>query len=177
MPDYEIRQQPQFHPQATGSITPGTVDPTHGPANPEVKHEKSDANVRAIIWFAVGLTAFAVIAHLVLAGLQSILVSREQAKNPPMTPITRQRPQLPQDLKKVPDPLLQTDELGDYQTFVEQDEARLRSPKTGIPIDEAMRIVADPKKAEALGIRVRPQVHEREPPGAGPKTQGKGAKP
>ncbi len=35
--------------------------------NPEVAHELGDVNVKAILWFAAGLVAFAVVLHLGLA--------------------------------------------------------------------------------------------------------------
>jgi hypothetical protein len=37
------------------------------PVNPEVAHEQGDVNVKAVLWFAAGLAAFAVVVHLGLA--------------------------------------------------------------------------------------------------------------
>lgn len=172
---YELREEPLYHPQATGTIAPGSQDPAEGPVNPEVRHEKSDANVRGIVYFALGLVAFAVAAHLFLAWLHDGLLQGEKAKEPKATPISRERPVFPQNLDKVPGPLLQTDEVRDYSEFRAQEEAALNNPKAGMPIREAMRLVADPKRAEAFGVRVRPP-GEAGKKGKGEATGGEKAK-
>ncbi|MBI1914125.1 MAG: hypothetical protein HYS12_05220 [Planctomycetes bacterium] len=52
-----------------------TIPPT--PENPEVAHEQGDVNVKAVLWFAAGLVAFAIVLHLGLAWMYFSLRSAE----------------------------------------------------------------------------------------------------
>ncbi|HZS08777.1 MAG TPA: hypothetical protein VFD58_28335 [Blastocatellia bacterium] len=54
-----------------------------GIGNPEVAHERSDVNVRAVLWFMAGLIATAVVVHLLMWGLFDVFESKEAHAEPP----------------------------------------------------------------------------------------------
>lgn len=60
-----------------------------GPDNPEVAHEHTDVNVRALIGFAIGLIVVVGIVYVMMYGLFSFF-DRQAAKNdPPVSPLAR----------------------------------------------------------------------------------------
>src|SRR5262245_57053765 len=63
---------------------PETDHPTSETTNPEVRHERSDANVRAIIWFGVGLVTLGVVVHVMLAWMFVLLERDEDAEQKPI---------------------------------------------------------------------------------------------
>ncbi len=169
---------------------PPDVPPQHD--NPEVAHEYTDVNVSGIVKFAVGLIAFAVVAHLILAWLFGVLARKTDRDQPPLPPVARQERErerqrvkaqlqkaaknpgseaVPQparvyeQLQTIPTPRLQVSDQADLGALLKKDEGVLNAlgwvdEKAGIariPIDDAIRLVADPQKAAALGIRVRQQ--------------------
>ncbi|HEY8131558.1 MAG TPA: hypothetical protein VII12_06670, partial [Thermoanaerobaculia bacterium] len=54
--------------------------------NPETHHERSDVNVRALLWFAVIFIAFAAVSHLVLWMMFKYFAT--MARNTTSTPLT-----------------------------------------------------------------------------------------
>jgi len=54
--------------------------------NPETHHERSDVNVRALLWFAAIFIMFAVVTHLVLWVMFKQFAS--MARHTPSTPLT-----------------------------------------------------------------------------------------
>jgi hypothetical protein len=166
----------------------------HGPAahdNPEVDHEKSDVNVSAVVKFAAGLVAFAVVVHLILAGVFGILGRKTEREQPRLTVIAKQErereqkkiaerveelrkspkspptPQPPQVYERlrttIPMPRLQVNDEADLAALRKEEEAKLTryewvDEKAGvvqIPIEQAMRLLADPKRAGTFGIKVK----------------------
>lgn len=65
--------------------------PTGSVLNVETHHEKSDVNVRALIWFAVIFIAFAAVTHVLLWVLFKAYANRarHQVGAPPMTRVAR----------------------------------------------------------------------------------------
>ena len=58
--------------------------------NPDTHHEKSDVNVRALIWFVVIFVIFAIVSHFVLLGTYKALVKIENSRQErPATAIAR----------------------------------------------------------------------------------------
>lgn len=55
--------------------------------NPDVTHETSDVNVRAVIKFLVGLTASTLAAFLIVWGLFVFLTNRSKRAEPPPSPL------------------------------------------------------------------------------------------
>ena len=141
------------------------------PVHPEVQHEKSDANVGRIVLVGVTMAAAAILIHVVVAWQFDVYRAREERKQPRLSPLAAKRARFPDNIDKIPAPRLEVDDRTELKSLREAEEARLKNygwsdPKAGtvhIPIDEAMRMLADPKAAEARGIRVRP-----------PKGNGKG---
>ena len=62
--------------------------------NPETHHEKTDVNVRVIIWFAVAFVVFAFVTHAVLYGMYKQFVKMERKSSAAVPVLTEvQRPE------------------------------------------------------------------------------------
>jgi hypothetical protein len=71
--------------------------------NPETHHEKSDVNVRALLWFMVGFIVFAALSHLLVVKMFHFFVARAgNVTSEPLTMISR-----PADASIPPTPRLQ----------------------------------------------------------------------
>ena len=114
--------------------------------NPEVVHEESDVNVRAILGFGAGLLALGLVVHVFLFWLQGFYASQTRRAETIVYPMAAGRQdQLPpeprlqdnpqQDLRELR--AAQTSALAGYE-WVDKDAGVVR-----IPIDEAMRIVVE----------------------------------
>src|SRR4051794_1527364 len=60
--------------------------------NPETRHEDSDVNVRALLWFVVIFIVFAIVTHVVLYAMYAGFIKferRRQAALPRLTAMTR----------------------------------------------------------------------------------------
>ena len=144
-------------------------DPHHPPhagngvKNPEVRHERTDANVSCIVWFGVGLVTVAVVLHVGLWYLFVGLDRREQANNPPLPAVAKDRPKFPQDIDKIPEPRLQTADKVEMQTLLNRDNQRLNGygwvdknkGVVHVPINVTLERLADPKAAAAAGLKTR----------------------
>src|ERR1043165_2393004 len=118
--------------------------------NPDVRYEKSDIHL-GVLWFGVGLAAIIIAVHV---GVGWLLQPPGDGTHGVEPTIARERIRLPRDLKtgRMPAPVLQQDELGDYQRYREAEENRLSShgwvdSKAGIvhiPVSAAMDLLADP---------------------------------
>lgn len=135
----------------------------HGAVNPEVRHERTDANVNSIIGFGIGFVVFAVVAHVALWYFFLGLDRREASKDRPPPAIARERPRFPQDIEKIPAPRLQTADKIEMDQLAKRDNDRLTSygwadPKAGavhVPLAPLLDQLADPKVAAAKGIKTR----------------------
>jgi hypothetical protein len=111
--------------------------------NPEVVHEESDVNVRAILGFGAGLLAVGVIIHLLLLVLFSYY-TKQAAQVPRAFPLSAEYQQ-----QAPPQPRLQAHPEEDMRQLRAQEDAVLHgygwvdksSGVARIPIDEAMKIV------------------------------------
>jgi len=111
--------------------------------NPQVVHEESDVNVRAILGFGAGLLAVGVVIHLLLLVLFSYY-TKQAAQLPRAFPLSAEYQQQPP-----PQPRLQTHPEEDMRQLRAQEDAALHgygwvdkaSGVARIPIDEAMKIV------------------------------------
>ncbi len=115
-------------------------------ANPEVRHEEADINVRAVLWFGVIMVVFSVVTAFGLWALfRYYQTSADQNEPRRMTAMPAANNDLP------PAPRLQTNPPADLQAFVREEDERLSSygwvdRKSGvahIPIDEAMKLVLE----------------------------------
>ena len=114
--------------------------------NPDVQHEASDVNVRAILGFAAGLLIVGVAIHLLVWGLFRYFESREERRVITAFPLAAG-----EGMRLPPEPRLQTnprqdlrdlrtreDELQDSYSWVDKDAGIVR-----IPISEAMKLVVE----------------------------------
>ena len=131
--------------------------------NEDVRHEKSDAWVGAVVALGTGLFIVVLVIQLTVAWLFAEFkesVSREDAPLPALA--AKERPRLPRDLRKIPPPVLQQSEIVDLKRLREAEDRQLTrydwvdadAGVVRIPIAEAMRLLADRKTAAAHGIRV-----------------------
>jgi hypothetical protein len=112
--------------------------------NPEIVHEESDVNVRAILGFGIALVVAAVIILVFLWQLQSVYQRQTDRAQMQMYPLAAgQQEELP------PMPRLQEHPQQDMQELRERQRALLNgygwvnrdAGIARIPIDEAMRMV------------------------------------
>jgi hypothetical protein len=113
--------------------------------NPDVAHEHSDVNVRAILWFCAGLVAVAVVIHVAIWGLFELFETRTAAADPAPAPLAAPAGQLP------PNPRLQTRPVNDLKSMRVDEDTLLNadSPVDGqegvsrIPIERAKRLIVE----------------------------------
>jgi hypothetical protein len=121
--------------------------------NPDVVHEETDVNVRAIIWFVVVLTAIVLVTDVAMWGLFKALDYYEAQHDPPMSPLF-----LPAG-RPLPPPGLQTMPWTDLKHYRADANTYLHSygwvdQKTGvarIPIEKAKEMLLK------QGLPVRPE--------------------
>jgi hypothetical protein len=114
------------------------------PDNPEVVHEESDVNVRAIFGFGAGLVALAIVVHLLLWLLVNYY-TKQADQVPRDFPLSAEYQQQPP-----PEPRLQTRPQEDLRELRAREDAILNgygwvdknAGVAHIPIEEAMKIVA-----------------------------------
>jgi hypothetical protein len=117
--------------------------------HPEVRYEQSDAQFGIIFATGAGMLVAAVIIHLAVAWLFDFFREEQRLVDTPLPSLAaEERPQLPRDLPKIPAPVLQQNEVADLERLRQDEDKSLKS------VGEAMRLLGDPKTAEAHGLRV-----------------------
>lgn len=128
----------------------------------EPRHEADTINLRGIVVFGVALAVLAAIIHVMLWLLAGSLEKRERQSFPKLSAVQKDRPaDFQERLKTVPEPRLQETNENDLIKLRAHEKKVLESygysdekKKTiRIPIDEAMKILADPKRAAKAGLR------------------------
>jgi hypothetical protein len=122
--------------------------------NPEVAHEHSDVNIRAILGFGAALIVVAAVVHLLIYVLFGYFSGREGATVPAEYPLAAAQGQ-----REPPEPRLQTDPRQDLADLRAREDEQLNSygwvdKNTGIvriPIDAAMKLTLE------RGLPSRPQ--------------------
>jgi hypothetical protein len=107
--------------------------PPSEPVHADVHHEQSDVNVGAILWWAVGLVLFAIVAHIAIYG--HFLLLRHLERDPDLLPISMVKEEGP---KLPPAPRL--------QPFPEPDESGYVSPLRALPPREMAEMRRDQEK-------------------------------
>jgi len=136
------------------------------PVHPDVSHEKSDANVSRILLVGLGMAVLAALMHVAVAWQFGFFRREDERRQPKLSPLVAEnRPQFPRDIdNKIPPPRLEKDDRVALVQLRAAEDVELDGapswvdPKAGtvrIPIDQAMRLLADPKFAEGHGIRVQ----------------------
>ena len=111
--------------------------------NPEVRHETSDVNIRAILGFGLGLIVVGIFIHFAIYLLFMFFTSREARVAPEFPLAVGQEHRLP------PEPRLQTNPRQDLRDLLKQEDDILghygwvdrNAGVVRIPIDEAMKLV------------------------------------
>ena len=145
---------------------PDNENPAGEPLHEDVRYEPGDVRLGPVLAFGLGLVALGIAAHFGISWLLTDFARQEKAANPPLPAIVHERPRLPGDLKRIPEPRLEESEGEALRELRNEEETRLHTygwvdPKAGvvrIPIDEAMRLLSEAKTAERHGIRVRSQL-------------------
>jgi hypothetical protein len=131
--------------------SPGAEQPGHSAAGAapqgageSLGYETRDANLRAILWLAVSITATVLVAHLLLWVLLRALEGSAARRDPVISPLAETAP-LP------PEPRLQNTPVRDLAEFRAQEEKLLGSygwadkekTKVRIPIARAMELLVE----------------------------------
>jgi hypothetical protein len=132
--------------------------------NEEVDFEREDLGAKPILIFLLALTIGCVLVAVVLKGLYSYLDSYQNHHQAAQSPLVQQtttdtRNVEKGDIKKFPQPRLETDETTEINNFRMQEEQTLntygwvdqQAGVTRIPIDRAMALLAQ------RGLPTRPQ--------------------
>jgi hypothetical protein len=120
--------------------------------NPDVVHEESDVNVRAILASGAGLVVVAVAIHFAIWLMFQYLSAREATRVTPEYPLAAGQDRLP------PEPRLQTNPRDDLKALRDHEDQILQNygwidrpaGLVRVPIDQAMKI------ALKRGMPVRP---------------------
>lgn len=115
-------------------------------AHPDVHHEESDVNIRAIFGFGAALMVVAAVVHLLIYVLFGYFTIREGVQAPAEYPLAAS-----QGHREPPEPRLQTDPRQDLADLRAKEDGQLGSygwvdKNAGvvrIPIDEAMKLTLE----------------------------------
>jgi hypothetical protein len=107
-------------------------------------HERRDVNVRAVLWFAIGLVVTAVIIHLALGGLFALFARQHPSPDPPSRIVLEPR-------VLAPEPRLQANPVPELNQFRATEEQKLNNYRwvdkqrgtARIPIERAMDLIAE----------------------------------
>jgi hypothetical protein len=114
-----------------------------GVGNPDVHHEESDVNIRAIFAFGIGLTVATIFISFIVWVLFQYFEARESRKVTPRFPLAAQ-----QENRLPPEPRLQTNPRADLADLRVQEEKVLETygwvdknaSVVRIPIEQAMKL-------------------------------------
>ena len=115
-------------------------------AHPDVRHEESDVNIRAILGFGAGLIVVAAVVHLLIYVLFGYFNGREGVQSPADYPLAAA-----QGHREPPEPRLQTNPRQDLADLRAKEDELLASygwvdrnaGVVRIPIDAAMRLTLE----------------------------------
>jgi hypothetical protein len=124
-------------------MDPTMPKPESSQDNPQVQHEESDVNIRAIFRFAAGLTVIAIVVHIAIWGLFRYFDVREARETRVVAPLA-----VGHEQRQPPEPRLQEAPRADLQQLRMRQEQRLNSYElidkaagtVRIPISEAMKL-------------------------------------
>jgi len=116
------------------------------PVNPDVHHEHSDVNIRAILGFGAALAVIAAVVHLLVYVLFGYFDSRESVRKRATYPLAAE-----QAGRVPPEPRLQTNPRQDLADLRAKEDDTLttygwvdrNAGIVRIPIDEAMKLTLE----------------------------------
>ena len=116
------------------------------PATPDLHHETSDVDIRAIFGFGVGLIVVAAVIHLLIYVLFGYFNGRDGVQGPAEYPLAAA-----QSHREPPEPRLQTDPRRDMADLLAKEDEVLSSygwidrnaGVVRIPIDTAMKLTLE----------------------------------
>jgi len=131
---------------------PKETEVTH----PEVDFERSDINIRWLVWGLVILLLLTVVAMLVTGGLQSAFETRRAALDPTPLPLFDLRPTPPAP-RLQPNPIDRTTAADDIESLQAREDALLNSYEwvdreagvVRIPIERAIELLAEDSQEPA----------------------------
>lgn len=163
------------------------TDPRHAPVqhphdpefmhNAGVAHEHSDINVRGIVVFCIGLTAIAVIVHVLMWGLFRFFDAHAASNDRPLSPVAVPSAQMPPKTTADPQfgtasgPRLLTNEYRVLDEHRRNEDQQLQAygwadPKAGIarmPISEAKKLILERGLPVRAGDPVDPGLGTTQP--------------
>ncbi|HYV37304.1 MAG TPA: hypothetical protein VE988_16470 [Gemmataceae bacterium] len=130
--------------------------------NAEVHYEASDAKIWPIAVMGIGIILLGLVAHSICLWMFDALRASTNRSDPELPALAAK--ERPKNFSKVPAPQLQVDESKDLNTFRKEEDATLnsygwvdaKSDQVRIPIEEAMRLLANPDLAKTHGVEVAP---------------------
>jgi hypothetical protein len=121
----------------------------------EERYEHQDLSAQGIYAFLVSLIVGGIVVYFIIWGFYHFMEARQRAHQPPPNPLVKQvetdtRIVSPDEIKKFPEPRLETNERVEIKDFRLKEEQILNSydwvdQKAGvvrIPIDRAMQLLA-----------------------------------
>lgn len=123
--------------------------------NADIRFERRDASLRALLWIGAGIVAAAIIIHFALYGLYRVF--NKSAARAGRIPATRKQAQ-----PQTPDaPQLQVNPAADMKQFREQENQKLDSygwidkqkGAVRIPVEQAMKIIAERGLPKTNGVQ------------------------
>ena len=128
----------------------------NGMHNPDVAHEHSDVNVRAVLMFAAGMATLVIVCVLIIRVVFGVFSRQAAAADPHLSPLAAPAGQLP------PGPNLLTDERGNLARFRAEEAKTLdtygwmdqQAGVVRVPIAEAKKLLLQrglPVRTEPVG--------------------------
>ncbi len=125
----------------------------HGQQNDHAEYEREDLTARSVFAFLIGLVVMFVVVVGILKVLTGGLESYSRSHQPPQNPLVAKVPGetrevSPEEVKKFPNPTLETDEVHELRDFRDGEEQKLytygwvdqNAGTVHIPIERAMQL-------------------------------------
>ncbi len=125
----------------------------HGHHSEHAEYEREDLTARAVFTFLIGLLVMFLVVMGILKVLTGGLDAYNRSHQPPQNPLVAKAPGdtrevTPEEVKKFPNPTLETDEVHELRVFRDAEEQRLytygvdqSSGAVHIPIERAMQLI------------------------------------
>jgi len=135
------------------------------PRHPDVRHEPDRVRTGLLVWIGVAFVVVLVGIQGAVSWYFDALRERARRSDPGISALrARERPKLPEDLRRIPPPLLDIAEAVEYPKLRASEEEVLTSygwvdRQKGVvrlPVAEAMRQMTDPANPHAKTVKSKP---------------------